>query len=177
MMRNLNAKPLLVALIGALVISGCAKPHATDDIASVPKPSLDMASASHTTSSGPVETNIQPVQPADIQVALDQIYFAYDQSTLSEQARDTLATNAALLQTVPKLKVRIEGHCDNRGSDEYNLVLGERRAQSVRAYLVSLGIAPERLVTISFGEEKPIEKTFTEMAWSKNRRAEFKMLN
>ncbi len=176
-MSKLSAKPILLALIGALVISGCAKPHATDDMESVPKPSSDIASASQTTSAEPAATDIQPVQPADIQVVLDQVYFTYDQSTLSEQARDTLATNAALLLTAPKLKVSIEGHCDNRGSDEYNLALGERRAQSVRAYLESLGIAPERLVTISYGEEMPIETAYTEMAWAKNRRAEFKMLN
>jgi peptidoglycan-associated lipoprotein len=171
MMSNLNAKSILLALICALVISGCAKPQATD------KPSPDMASTPQTTPVEQPATDIQPVKPADIQVILDQVYFAYDQSTLSDIARNTLTTNAALLQTSPELKVRIEGHCDNRGSDEYNLALGERRAQSVQAFLVSLGVAPERLVTISYGEEMPIDTANTEMAWTKNRRAEFKMLN
>ena len=88
-----------------------------------------------------------------------------------------MTANATILQLDPELKVSIEGHCDDRGSDEYNLSLGERRAQSVRAYLVSLGIEPQRLTTISYGEEKPLDTANNEMAWAKNRRAEFKLLN
>ena len=170
MMHKVTAKSFLLGLICALVISGCAKPITTDDMTSVSKPSSDMAiSALQPNITKPPSSDVQTVQSTAVQA----VYFAYDQSTLSEQARDTLTANAAILLTVPDVKARIEGHCDNRGSDEYNLALGERRAQSVRTYLVSLGIAPERLETISYGEEMLINNGSTEMALAKNRRAEF----
>jgi peptidoglycan-associated lipoprotein len=82
-----------------------------------------------------------------------------------------------ILQTSPDLRVSIEGHCDDRGSDEYNLALGERRARAVRNFLVSLGVSPERMETISYGEEMPVNPKKTETAWAMNRRAEFKQLN
>ncbi|RMF47475.1 MAG: peptidoglycan-associated lipoprotein Pal, partial [Deltaproteobacteria bacterium] len=105
---------------------------------------------------------------------LQRIHFDFDQFTLSPEARDILAANAALLNANPGLKVRIEGHCDERGSDEYNLALGERRAVAARDYLVSLGVAADRLSTISYGEEMPLDAGHDEAAWAKNRRAEFK---
>ncbi len=178
MMHKVNVKNMLLALIVALLVSGCAKAKTTDDVTSVSKPSQEMATTTQPpTPAVPPSSVAKPVQPAAPQAVLEQIYFAYDQSTLSDQARETLAANAAILQTAPDQKVSIEGHCDDRGSDEYNLALGERRAQTVRSYLVSLGISPERLATISYGEERPSVDGNTEMAWAKNRRAEFKMLN
>jgi peptidoglycan-associated lipoprotein len=106
---------------------------------------------------------------------LQRVHFDFDQYTLSSEARQTLADNAAILKARPQVRVLIEGHCDERGSDEYNLALGERRARATRDYLVSLGIAPERLSTISYGEEQPLEKGSSEAAWAKNRRAEFRI--
>ena len=176
-MNKTTAKSMLLTLIGALIVSGCANPNAKDDMASVSTPSSDMASSAPQSNLNVPATDEQSVKTPVVQAVLDHVYFAYDQSTLSDQARNTLATNAAVLQSLPELTIRIEGHCDDRGSDEYNLALGERRAQSVRTYLESLGIAPERLATISYGEEMPIAKENNEMAWAKNRRAEFKMLN
>lgn len=177
MMNKLSVKLIFLAMIGALIVSGCAKPHAGDEMTS-DAPSTEMAvSAPQTAPADLPATDMQPVQVPDVKIVLDKVYFAYDQSTLSEQTLDILAVNATSLQTAPELKITIEGHCDNRGSDEYNLALGERRAQSVRDYLVSLGIAPERLVTISYGEEMPAEMTNNQLAWAKNRRVEFKMLN
>jgi peptidoglycan-associated lipoprotein len=107
---------------------------------------------------------------------LTRIYFDFDQFTLSSAARDTLAANAAIINAAPGVKVRIEGHCDERGSDEYNLALGEKRAQATRDYLVSLGVAGDRLETISYGEELPLDPASNEDAWAKNRRAEFKAI-
>ena len=86
----------------------------------------------------------------------------------------TLEQNAVYLRSNPALKVVIEGHCDDRGSDEYNLALGERRAVAAKNYLVSLGIAAERLSVISYGEEQPLVTAANEEGWAKNRRAEFK---
>jgi peptidoglycan-associated lipoprotein len=166
---------ILMTLFGALVVTGCATTQTTDIVSDSNKD----PSPSMTQSDPPVEPIMdkQPVKTAQPPITLEQIRFAYDQATLSEQARNTLTANATILQLDPELKVSIEGHCDDRGSDEYNLSLGERRAQSVRAYLVSLGIAPQRLKTISYGEEKPLDMANNEMAWAKNRRAEFKLLN
>ena len=166
---------VLTVLLGALLMTGCAKPQPADvmsDSGQNPAPTTMQPES-------PVEPVMdkQPAQTAQPQITFEQIRFAYDQATLSEQARNTLTANAAILQLVPELMVRIEGHCDDRGSDEYNLSLGERRAQSVRTYLVSLGIAPQRLKTISYGEEKPLDPADNEMAWARNRRAEFKVLN
>ncbi len=105
--------------------------------------------------------------------ALETIYFAFDSFLLSEEARQSLLKNAQWLKENNSVRITIEGHADERGSDEYNLALGEKRATMVKRYLVGLGIAPERLSTISYGEEKPAVKGNDESAWSKNRRAEF----
>jgi len=105
---------------------------------------------------------------------LQRIYFDFDQFTLTPESRDILAQNAEYMKANSGLKVRIEGFCDERGSDEYNLALGERRANATKNYLVSLGIDPNRLSIISFGEEMPLDPGHTESAWAKNRRVEFK---
>lgn len=103
---------------------------------------------------------------------LESVYFDYDSPLLSPQAQQILARNAALLQE-SDLTVTIEGHCDERGSDEYNLALGEQRAASVKNYLVTLGVAAARLSTISYGEERPVMVGNDESAWANNRRAAF----
>ena len=104
---------------------------------------------------------------------LANIYFDYDAATLSEGALATLSKHAQWLQQNPGAKVAIEGHCDQRGTVEYNLALGELRAQAVREQLVSLGIAAERLATVSYGKEKPIDQAMSDDAFRKNRRAHF----
>jgi peptidoglycan-associated lipoprotein len=105
--------------------------------------------------------------------ALEKIYFEFDATTLSEQARTSLANNAEMLRKNSTVTVRIEGHCDERGSDEYNLALGERRAASVKRYLVEHGVGEGRISVTSYGEERPLDPGHTEEAWAKNRRAEF----
>ncbi|MBW2430125.1 MAG: peptidoglycan-associated lipoprotein Pal [Deltaproteobacteria bacterium] len=103
----------------------------------------------------------------------DHIYFEFDSIRLSPEAQETLAKKAAWLRANSEASVTIEGHCDSRGTNEYNLALGEGRAQSVKAFLVDLGIDNSRLTTISYGEERPIDRTESEEAWAKNRRASF----
>lgn len=107
---------------------------------------------------------------------LERIHFDFDQFTLSPEARTVLNQNARYLQANSGLKVVIEGHCDERGSDEYNLALGERRAAAAKQYLVSLGISADRLSVISYGEERPLVDQTNEQAWAQNRRAEFKAI-
>lgn len=108
--------------------------------------------------------------------ALEKIYFDFDSENLSEAARNTLTKNADVMKKQPAQKIRIEGNCDERGSAEYNLALGERRAKSAQQYLITLGVKPERLTTISYGKEKPAVSGNDEASWAKNRRDEFVVL-
>lgn len=106
---------------------------------------------------------------------LQRIHFDFDQYVLTEAAKSTLVSNAGLLRAAPAIDVVIEGHCDERGSDEYNLALGEKRALATKNYLVSLGVAEDRMRIISYGEEMPLDPASTKDAWAQNRRAEFKI--
>jgi peptidoglycan-associated lipoprotein len=103
----------------------------------------------------------------------EDIHFEFDSSKLTWEAQEILKRKADWLLSHPRTEVIIEGHCDERGTNAYNLALGERRAESVKQYLVELGIRPNRLSTISFGEEKPLDPGHNEEAWAKNRRAHF----
>jgi peptidoglycan-associated lipoprotein len=104
---------------------------------------------------------------------LADIHFEFDQAALTDQARATLEKHALWLQNHREARVTVEGHCDERGTVDYNLALGDKRAQATRDYLVSLGVAPERLRTASFGKERPLDPSSNEQAWAKNRRAHF----
>jgi len=103
----------------------------------------------------------------------EDIYFPFDSAALTPEAQEILRVKARWLQQNQSARVTIEGHCDERGTNEYNLALGEARAQSTRNYLVDLGISASRLNTISYGEERPLDSGATEEAWAKNRRAHF----
>ena len=103
-------------------------------------------------------------------------YFDFDRANVRASEKSKIEAVATYLKGEPRFKVQVEGHCDERGTDEYNRSLGERRALGVREYLVSLGIAPERVFTISWGEQKPADPGMDEAAWAKNRRAEFVLL-
>jgi peptidoglycan-associated lipoprotein len=102
---------------------------------------------------------------------LKDIYFEFDKYDIRPGDGVILKQNAEILKKYPKVKIQIEGHCDERGTNEYNLALGERRANSTKNYLISLGVPPERISTISYGEEKPLDPGHSEDAWAKNRRA------
>jgi len=104
---------------------------------------------------------------------LADIHFDYDSAALTEQARATLERHAVWLQTRRDLRVTLEGHCDPRGTVEYNLALGEQRARAAWDYLVSLGVAADRLRTVSYGKERPLDPGNTEAAYALNRRAHF----
>ena len=104
---------------------------------------------------------------------LRPVYFTYDSSEVDDAGRATLQANAALLKKFPNWVVTIEGHCDERGTAEYNLALGERRAVAARTYLLSLGVDASRLRTVSYGSEFPFDPGHDENAWSRNRRAHF----
>ena len=104
---------------------------------------------------------------------LRPVFFHFDSDELDDTGRAVLQENAKLLQEYPTLILTIEGHCDERGTPEYNLALGERRSLATKSFLVSLGIGGERLQTVSYGKEFPFDAGHSEESWSKNRRAHF----
>lgn len=150
-----------------VMLSACAK-----------KPVMEAAPVAAPEAPAPVVEAAPPVAASATLTTitgaqLQTVYFDYDSYNLSPAAQQTLAADAALLLQEPTLKVTIEGHCDERGSDEYNLALGAQRATSVKSQLVTLGVGAERLTTISYGEERPAVVGNDDAAWSKNRRAAF----
>ena len=108
---------------------------------------------------------------------LKDIHFDFDKYDIPRVDEAILKENAVLLKNNPKMKIQIEGHCDERGTVEYNLALGERRANNTKKYLVFLGIASDRISTISYGKERPLDKGHHEEAWAKNRRAHIVVLS
>lgn len=146
------------------------------------KPTVTSPKQATTTPASQVATSntLAPGQQAQkssstsqLQSALEKIYFDFDSANLSEAARNTLTKNASALVKESTAKIRIEGNCDERGSAEYNLALGERRAKSAQQYLITLGIKPDRLSVISYGKEKPASQGNDEASMAKNRRDEF----
>ncbi len=107
---------------------------------------------------------------------LQTVYFDFDRADIRPEMRTVLQRNAEWLRRHPRVKMSIEGNCDERGTEEYNMALGQRRAEVVKSYLVSLGISSNRLSTISYGEERPADPSHSETAWAKNRRAEFSIV-
>lgn len=112
-----------------------------------------------------------------IETIAQRIHFAFDKSNITDESAQILQRKAQALRQFSNFKIQIQGNCDERGSNEYNLALGQRRAESARKYLVSLGISPDRLSTISFGEERPIAMGHNEQAWAQNRRDDFVIQN
>lgn len=183
--------PYLVVLLVAVVIGGCARRQPP---VAAPAPAPPVAAPPPTAAVPPppappvrVEEAL-PVPPEPFAEdgigsrSLDElnrdspfkpVFFALDSAELDDAGRSVAMANAQLLRTYPAWAITIEGHCDERGTAEYNLALGERRAVAVRAYLVSLGIAPDRIATVSYGKEFPFDPGHDEGAWAKNRRAHF----
>jgi len=107
---------------------------------------------------------------------LSMIYFDFDKYFIREDAKPTLRANAEWLNKWGSVKILIEGHCDERGTEEYNLALGEKRAKSTRDYLISLGISQDRIQIISYGKSQPLNPGHNEIAWQENRRAQFTII-
>ncbi len=128
----------------------------------------------------PAEQPATPPEPAPAASAAEvtqPVYFAFDDYSLNSEGQGQLNKLGEFMKSSAKAVTQIEGHCDERGSVEYNLALGQRRAQSAKNYLVQLGIDASRLPTMSYGEEKPSVEGHDESAWAKNRRAEFVLSN
>ncbi len=124
----------------------------------------------------PQSKQLSPLQKNILAFESKDLYFEFDDFSLSQEAKEIIIGLSSFLMKNPSLKVRIEGHCDERGTTEYNLALGERRAKSVQDYLIFLGVSPKSTSTISYGEEKPLDPRSCEEAWILNRRAHFDIL-
>lgn len=182
-MRHRETLPLISLLIVSFALAGCAKKKAPvtapGAVAAAPSPAtaVEAAPRAHDVAD-PIEKPLdgdlaEATRYAHESGLLGDVYFDFDQATLRAEARERLAKNAEFLRQRPEFTITIEGHCDERGTSEYNLALGERRAQAARAYLASLGISEARLRTASYGEERPVCREQNESCWQQNRRAHF----
>jgi peptidoglycan-associated lipoprotein len=170
--RTTALSALTIALT-ALTVS-CAKPKKPDTDAGNQMGGTAGESAPSTPAIENKDNSTDPLGSDSGNIAgLSTIFFEYDQARLTNDARSKLAANADWIKGHPAFTIQIEGHTDSRGSVEYNLTLGERRAKAVKTYLEGLGIDGKRMNIISYGEEKPIVQGDGETAWSKNRRANF----
>ncbi len=124
------------------------------------------------------EVTEQPLSVDEIfKSEIHDVFFDFDRYELTPEAKDILRRDADVLNNkIPDARILIEGHCDERGTEEYNLALGDKRANAVKEYLVTLGVSPSRIQTISYGEERPFDPAHNEEAWAKNRRAHFVLI-
>lgn len=177
--RRPFATAALVALAGLTLLlmvglGGCSKKQQQADISSSP----DTASSEETVK---VPDNDIPVsqpatEPSDVikgDMGLKPVFFDFDKFDVTAQGRETLNANGRILKDNPSMRLTIEGHCDERGTTQYNLALGEKRARAAMNYLVSLGIDAGRLDIVSYGKERPFSMGHDESAWAQNRRAHF----
>ena len=179
MVDRLNVALSGLMFFSFLVLTGCPPPATTK-----PEAPSAPAQATSTSKQKPPQAAAKPKAPASSLEArregkapaagpLKDIYFDFDRYDLKADARATLKANADWLKANPSVRTEIEGHCDERGTNEYNLALGAKRAQAARDYLITLGIAKGRLSTKSYGEELPVYREQNEGCWQKNRRDRF----
>ncbi|MBN1336838.1 MAG: OmpA family protein [Deltaproteobacteria bacterium] len=160
---------LIVTVVLAFTLSlGACKKKPPEDVLPSPLPAGEAGEVTAVRAEVP-----QHVQ--DMATNFGRVFFDFDSADLTDPGRDALRDNAGIMGTYADVKVEIQGHADDRGTTEYNLALGQRRADAVYKYLVAQGVAPGRLTAVSFGEERPLDRSNTEIAWAQNRRAEFRI--
>lgn len=162
---------LLLGVLVALVLAGCPKKQ--QPVEEVPPPVTQQEPEPQPEPEPVVEEPAPSLEESQLQT----VYYDFDKYNLRSDARRALDANAELLKQFSNVIVRIEGHADERGTNEYNLSLGEKRARSAMDYLAGLGIDPGRMSTISYGEERPAAQGSNENAWAQNRRAEFRIVS
>ena len=154
---------ITMALVLALGF-GCTKKQTVKQEEPIKQPEVSIPA--------PVATPPVGTQPVVPKIEFKTIFFAFDSYSLNEEGKALLNQAGGLLRSYPDVALRLEGHCDERGTAEYNLALGEKRANAVREYLENLGVSRSRLSTVSFGKEKPAVAGNDEASWAKNRRVE-----
>ncbi|MBC7396756.1 MAG: OmpA family protein [Bdellovibrionales bacterium] len=155
-------KLLVLMLASTLAMSACSKKTQTDE-----------SSGSAIPTAANADENTMGDSDSGKAMGLQTIHFGYDAYTLDSGAKSTLKSNAQILKDKGSIKIQVEGHCDQRGGIQYNIALGEKRANSVKKFIQEQGIPAERVTVISFGKEKPADPSETEEAYTKNRRANF----
>jgi len=171
----------LTAVTALLFVAACATPaEETQESTGSGTATTSSASSSTTSSAAPAapaaKKMVKPAGPAagsqeDLVVNVgDRVFFGYDEYTIKPRARGTLERQAAWLRRNANTTITVEGHCDERGTREYNLGLGQRRADAVKKYLVALGVSENRIATISYGKERPVAMGSNDEAWTQNRR-------
>jgi len=175
-MKKLGVFGLMVLVLCLALAGGCSK-----KVSSTPAGATVAGSGDGSTGQGGLTAEqLEAQRLAELQrqaiekIGADKIYFAFDSNELSQESRQILTEKAELLKANAGLALLVEGHCDERGTNEYNLALGERRARAAYEFLVLMGVDSSRLSIISYGEEYPAVQGNNEAAWSKNRRDEFK---
>ncbi len=161
---------LIVLGISVVFLTGCPNRQRAE-VEEMPEPTEQ--TGGETTPPGGEENPAVEVDPNAWKGEVQDVFFEFDKYELRSDARMVLQEDARYLKEHPGAEVTLEGHCDERGTDEYNLALGQRRADAVRSYLVDLGVSGTRLKTVSYGEEKPFAMGHTESAWAQNRRVHF----
>lgn len=169
----MRVAPLFVVLVSALALTGCPKRNQTVEGSGTPQDTGASTSGAGTTNAGE-GTNLTAEQAAlqELQRAGMIIYFDYDRAEIKPEYVSVVAAHAKYLNAGAGRKVRLEGHADERGSREYNIGLGERRAQAVRRALLLQGVTEDQITTVSYGEERPAVQGSDEAAYAKNRRVE-----
>lgn len=172
----MNKLAITMAAASVLALGACKK-QAPEEL---PPPPQDVATPAPTPAPSPTPQGPAPGTQAHFAQAMqgrDTIYFDTDKFNIDAEDQAALTQQANYLRQYPNVRATIEGHCDERGTREYNLALGERRANAAKNYLVSLGISADRLTTVSYGKERPVALGSNEEAWAKNRRAVTIVLN
>jgi peptidoglycan-associated lipoprotein len=161
----------ILAMAAMVAVAGCAKKKPAE--LPPPPPSTSMPSNDNGASSGNVGTGIVPGSRADFlqQAGTDTVHFATDSHDVDQEAQGILSAQAKWLVSHANVRVTLEGHCDERGTREYNLALGDRRANAAKNFLVSAGVSADRINTISYGKERPVAMGSDEASWAQNRRA------
>jgi len=178
---------LLLGLMVACCLVGCGKKKPPASLSTAPPPSTTAPESEDSSfaqfgsessnNSGIASSDINRGMTSETPAELERIHFDYDKSDLTSDAREILNKDASYLHAHDNLLVEVGGHCDERGSTDYNIALGERRAQAASRYLTELGISSAKLKVVSYGEDRPLSFGHTEYDFALNRRVEFKPLN
>ncbi|PIE02500.1 MAG: peptidoglycan-associated lipoprotein [Acidobacteria bacterium] len=174
----MKLKSILLVTLTAILMFSCKK---SEPEAEIPVP---VPEKPKTVVAEPVQETVKPVVTEEktesaeellARIRLDDVYFEFDKSDLTDSTRRTLYRYVEVLRANPRVQVLIEGHCDERGTIEYNQALGERRAERVRSFLMESGVGSGRLSTVSYGKMQPVNMGHNEDAWAQNRRAHFRL--
>lgn len=161
---------VVLMVMSMMLATGCAKKTTSDS-----DQGLSITTPEGKGMSGATEAEMKAMQMAEQELTANKIFFDFDKYDLKPVSKDVLKAKAALLKKYGSWKMLIEGNCDERGTEEYNLALGERRARAAYEFLVVLGVPSSNLKIVSFGEERPAVAGSNETAWAQNRRCEFKI--